>query len=185
MLQILFIYLFFLIGVQLLYNVVLVSAVQQSESAVCIHISPLSWTYLPSPHPRIPPSHPSRSPQSTELSSVHYTAVFWGFFCCCCFGCDGSSLLRGLSVVAASRVYSSLWCVGFSLQWLLLLWNTGSRRVGFSSCGTQAQLLHSMWDLPGPGIEPMSPALAGRFLKTVPPGCSYLFYTIRLSQKIQ
>ena len=28
------------IGVQLFYNVVLVSAVQQSESAVCMHISP-------------------------------------------------------------------------------------------------------------------------------------------------
>ena len=25
-----------------------------------------------------------------------------------------------------------------------------------------------MWDLPGPGIEPMSPALAGGFLSTVP-----------------
>ena len=36
----LFVYLF-LIGVQLLYNVVLVSAVQRSESAICIHISPL------------------------------------------------------------------------------------------------------------------------------------------------
>ena len=33
-----------------------------------------------------------------------------------------------------------------------------------------------MWDLPRPGIEPMSPALAGRFLTTVPPGKSlYLF----------
>ena len=41
-----------------------------------------------------------------------------------------------------------------------------------SSCGTRAQLLHGMWDLPGPGIEPMSPALAGRFLTTVPPGKS-------------
>ena len=39
-----------------------------------------------------------------------------------------------LSLVAASRGYSSLWCAGFSLQWLLLLWSTGSRRVGFSSC---------------------------------------------------
>ena len=29
-----------------------------------------------------------------------------------------------------------------------------------------------MWDLPRPGIEPMSPALAGRFLTTVPPGKS-------------
>ena len=27
-----------------------------------------------------------------------------------------------------------------------------------------------MWDLPGPGIEPMSPALAGGFLTTAPPG---------------
>ena len=27
-----------------------------------------------------------------------------------------------------------------------------------------------MWDLPGPGLEPMSPALAGRFLTTAPPG---------------
>jgi len=30
-----------------------------------------------------------------------------------------------------------------------------------NSCGTRALLLHGMWDLPGPGIEPMSPALAG------------------------
>ena len=29
-----------------------------------------------------------------------------------------------------------------------------------------------MWDLPGPGLEPVSPALAGRFLTTAPPGKS-------------
>ena len=29
-----------------------------------------------------------------------------------------------------------------------------------------------MWDLPGPGLEPVSPALAGGFLTTVPPGRS-------------
>ena len=27
-----------------------------------------------------------------------------------------------------------------------------------------------MWDIPEPGIEPVSPALAGGFLTTVPPG---------------
>ena len=27
-----------------------------------------------------------------------------------------------------------------------------------------------MWDLPGPGLEPVSPALAGGCLTTVPPG---------------
>ena len=48
---------------------------------------------------------------------------------------------RGLSLVAASRGYSSLRCTGFSLWWLLLSWSTGSRCVGFSSCGMQAQLL--------------------------------------------
>ena len=29
-----------------------------------------------------------------------------------------------------------------------------------------------MWDLPGAGLEPVSPALAGGFLSTVPPGKS-------------
>ena len=96
----------------------------------------------------------------------------------------------GFSLVVASRGYSSLWCTGFSLRWLLLLWSTGSRCSGFSSCGTWAQqlwhagsvvvarrlsscgtwaqLLRGMWDLPGPGFEPVSPALAGGFLTTVP-----------------
>ena len=39
-----------------------------------------------------------------------------------------------------------------------------------SICGSRAQLLRGMWDLPRPGLEPVSPALAGRFLTTVPPG---------------
>ena len=60
-----------------------------------------------------------------------------------CIGCSGSSLL----------------CMGFSSQWLILLQNTGS-------------LLCGMWNLPGPGIEPMFPALAGRFLTTGSPGRS-------------
>ena len=45
----------------------------------------------------------------------------------------------GLPLAAASGGYSSLRCAGFSLQWLLLLWSTGSRCAGFSSCGTWAQ----------------------------------------------
>ena len=31
-----------------------------------------------------------------------------------------------------------------------------------SICGSRAQLLRGMWDLPGPGLEPTSPASAGR-----------------------
>ena len=74
--------------------------------------------------------------------------------------------VQGLSLVAGG---SSPW-------WLLLLQSLGSRRVGFgscsprgleyrfSSCGVQAFLLQGMWDLPGQGMEPMSPALAGWIL---------------------
>ena len=44
----------------------------------------------------------------------------------------------GLSPVAASGGYSWLRCAGFSLWWLLLLWSTGCRCAGFSSCGSRA-----------------------------------------------
>ena len=39
-----------------------------------------------------------------------------------------------------------------------------------SNCGSRAQLLRGMWDLPRPGLEPVSPALAGRLSTTAPPG---------------
>ena len=39
-----------------------------------------------------------------------------------------------------------------------------------SNCGSRAQLLRGMWDIPRPGLEPVSPALAGRFSTTAPPG---------------
>ena len=50
--------------------------------------------------------------------------------------------MHGLSLVAASGSYSSLWCSGFSLQGLLLVQNRGSMCIGFSGCSTQAQQLH-------------------------------------------
>ena len=106
-------------------------------------------------------------------------------------------LRTGFSLVAASGGYSLLWRAGFSLWWLLLLRSTGSRCAGFSSCGAQASvvvacglgscglwalecslsscgtrayLLHGMKNLPRPGLEPVSTALAGGFLTTAPPG---------------
>ena len=45
-----------------------------------------------------------------------------------------------------------------------------------SSCGSRALLLCGMWDLPRPGLEPVSPALAGRFSTTVPPGKPNFFF---------
>ena len=47
------------------------------------------------------------------------------------------------------------------------------------SCGARAWLLRGMWDLPGSGIEPVSPALAGGFLTTMPPGKS-LQYILKI-----
>ena len=67
--------------------------------------------------------------------------------------------------------------MGFSLWWLLLLQSTGSRCTGFSSvhtwlssCGVQAYLCYDMWNLPRPGIQPVSLALQGRSLTYGPPG---------------
>ena len=71
----------------------------------------------------------------------------------------------GLSLVAAFRDHSSLWCVGFHCdEGAFVVKHAGSVGVGHRlSCppGT--------WGLPGPGIEPMSSALAGRFLSTGSP----------------
>ena len=39
-----------------------------------------------------------------------------------------------------------------------------------SNCGSRAQSLRGMRDLPRPGLEPVSPALAGRLPTTAPPG---------------
>ena len=47
-----------------------------------------------------------------------------------------------------------------------------------SSCGSRVQLLRGMWDLPRPGLEPASPALAGRFSPTVPPGKPLCYFLI-------
>ena len=57
---------FFFIGVEWLYNVVLTSAGQWPESAVCMHVAPP----LGSPF-RLHSIH--RSPQSTRLSSLCYS----------------------------------------------------------------------------------------------------------------
>ena len=88
---------------------------------------------------------------------------------------------EGFSLVAASggysRVVQASRCSGF---FCCEAWALG--RAGFSSCsslaleyrlgdcGAWAQLLCSLWDLPGSGIEPVSSALAGGFFTTEPPG---------------
>ena len=56
---------------------------------------------------------------------ILFICLFLNFWLCWVFAaaCE-------LSLVVASRGYSSLWCAGFSLWWLLLLWSTDSRHAG-------------------------------------------------------
>ena len=81
--------------------------------------------------------------------------------------------VRGLPLVAASGGHSSSRCAGLSLSRPLLLRSTGSRRTGSvivahgPSCSAVCGILHR------PGLEPVSPAPAGRFSPTAPPGKSY------------
>ena len=63
--------------------------------------------------------------------------------------------------------------VGFLSWWLLSSQSTGSRCAG--SVFAQTQLLRGTRNFPGPGIELVSPALAG-FLSTVPSGKSELLF---------
>ena len=88
-----------------------------------------------------------------------------------CYGaqashCNGFSCCRARALgtwasVAVARGLSS--CGSWTVEHRL------------SSCGAWAQLLHGMWDLPRPGLEPVSPALTGGFLTTAPPGKSPFF----------
>ena len=107
------------------------------------------------------------------------------------FGCVGSSLLSAgfhqlQRAGATLRCGVQAYCGGFSCCRAKALGTRasvvaacglssgGSRALEhrLSSCGARAQLLRGMWDLPGPGLEPGSPAPAGGFLTTVPPGKS-------------
>ena len=53
-----------------------------------------------------------------------------------------------------------------------------------SNCGSRAQLLLGMWDLPRPGLEHMPPALAGRFSTIAPPGKPLPHFKITFRKKI-
>ena len=68
-----------------------------------------------------------------SLTYIIFKIYFIYFWLCWVF-----VAAHGLSLVVVSGSYSLLLCVGFSLQWLLLLRSTGSRCAGFSSCGTWA-----------------------------------------------
>ena len=114
-------------------------------------------------------SDPSPSSLSTSSSSLFiylFLAVLGLRFCARAFSSCGKRgplfivvqgplfiAVRGPLTIAAPPV------AGHRLQ---------TRRL--SSCGSRVQLLHGMWDPPRSGLEPVSPALAGKPSTTVPPG---------------
>ena len=55
-----------------------------------------------------------------------------------------------------------------------------------NSCNALASLLCNMWDLPGSGIDPVSPALAGGFFTTEPSGKPpvFSFYPLGIANTI-
>ena len=76
-------------------------------------------------------------------------------------------MVRGLLIGVASLVAER----GIWSPWASIMAVRGLR-----SCGPQASLPLSMWNLPRSGIEPVSPSLAGEFLTTGPPGKSLIKY---------
>ena len=109
-------------------------------------------------------AHPSPSswPLATTIQLSDSVSLFKDLFI---------YLLIYLGCPGSPRPWAS-----FSLRrLLLLLWNTGSKHADSVVVAHGLTCYGSMWDLPGPGMEPVSPALAGRFLTSRPPGkpCPY------------
>ena len=93
-------------------------------------------------------------------------------------GKSGHSLVvvRGLVAVAPLVVKH-----GLSGTWASVLAARGfsgceALEHRLSTCGAQAWWLCGLWNLPGLGLEPASPALAGRSLSPGPPGKSLFCY---------
>ena len=78
--------------------------------------------------------------------------------------------MRGLSLVVASggQLFIAVRGPLTIAASLVAEHRLQTRRL--SNCGSRAQLFRSMWDPPRPGLEPASPALAGRLSTTAPPG---------------
>ena len=104
-----------------------------------------------------------------------YFWLCWVFVCCVGFSLVAAS--RGSSLVAKRGLLT----VVDSLVELRL------SSASSSSCGSWAYLLQGMWHLPGPGIEPMSPALAGGFFTSESIGKPYSgnFYTTETGKILQ
>ena len=79
----------------------------------------------------------------------------------------------GLSLVVESQglVVSRFYCGDFSHCGAQALGHTGFRSCarGLNSCGSRALIAPCVWNLPRPGIDPVSPALDAGSLPLAPP----------------
>ena len=107
----------------------------------------------------IAPSHWCRShPYSFYLFIYLFMAVLGLRFCARAFSSCGERGPLFITVCGPLTIAASL------------VAEHRPQTCRLSSCGSRAQLLCVMWDLPRPGLEPVFPALAGRFSTTAPPG---------------
>ena len=58
--------------------------------------------------------------QGSNPSLLHWQGISFFLIYLSIFGCAGSCC-AGFSLVVVSGGYSSLWCLGFSLLWLLVV----------------------------------------------------------------
>ena len=114
------------------------------------------------------------------LKKMFIYYLFLGF--CCCMLAFSSFGEQGLlsSCGAWASHYGGLSCSGTQAPGYVSFSSfshlTPAPEHSLGSCGAQAQLPRNMWNLPRPGIEPMSPAFLGRLLTTGAAGKSIIYF---------
>ena len=139
----------FLIGKELHYNV-LISAIQQCESLISIHMSPPSWTSFPPSAP----SHFSRMLQSTRLSSMCYTSNF-PLPVLQLVVCTSQSSSPILPTPLSSGNHLFVLCIYesvFILRWFVLVFWFDIQVKTNSICLSQSSLFHWAKYPPGPSV---------------------------------
>ena len=114
-----------------------------------------------------------------EFSTINCGKLFFFYnVCLFIYGCAGSSLLCSFPLAVVSGGFSRVVALGFltavaspvGVAHALVCTASVVQAHRLRNRRARASLLHTTWDLPGSGIEPLSPALAGEFFTTEPPG---------------
>ena len=93
--------------------------------------------------------------------------------CCCMQAFSSCSEWGYSSLQCASLSFRGFSCCGAQI---LGTWASVFVAQGLNRCSAWALVAHAMCSLPGPGTEPMSPALSDGVLSTVSPGKLRTYY---------